>query len=302
MSVYELHEASYYEKREENRVKCILCPQLCLIEPGESGFCFIRKNIDGMLFAMEFGRVSSANLDPIEKKPLNNYYPGSTIFSIGGIGCNLRCPWCQNWSIAQPRDSFSGLSIDEITDRFTYTMEPEKVVELAKSYRQDNCIGVAFTYNEPFIWHEYVMEVAKLVKAEGMSNILVTNGYVMPEPLRDLLPYVDAMNIDIKGISEKFYRRLQGHIGPVLKTAETAKKYCHIEITNLIIPGLNDSKDDIKKLVDWIAGALGADTPLHFSRYFPTYKANEPSTGLDVLYMAEKIAREKLEFVYLGNI
>lgn len=297
-----MKEAMFYEKREENKVKCHLCPQLCLIDPDESGFCFIRKNINGTLYAMEYGRISSSYLDPIEKKPLYNFHPGSTIYSIGGIGCNLRCPWCQNWNIAQPSDSFPGIEVEDITKQFTASMGPQQVVELAKKYIPNKCIGVAYTYNEPFTWYEYVKDIAVLVKDAGMYNVLVTNGYVMEEPLRELLPLIDAMNIDIKGFSESFYHKVSGHLRPVLKTAEAAKEFCHIEITNLVIPGLNDSREDFKKLVDWVAGTLGKDTPLHFSRYFPSYKLATEPTPLDTLLLAEHIAREKLDFVYLGNV
>lgn len=297
-----MKEAMFYEKRAENKVKCRLCPQLCLIEPGESGYCFIRKNRDGTLYAMEYGRVSSSYLDPIEKKPLYNFHPGSTIFSIGGIGCNLRCPWCQNWNIAQPSDSFPGIEIEDVTKQFTARLDPKQVVELARKYIPNECIGVAYTYNEPFTWYEYVKDTAVLVKEAGMYNVLVTNGYVMEEPLRELLPLIDAMNIDVKGFSESFYHKVGGHLRPVLKTAELSKEYCHIEITNLVIPGLNDSKEDIEKLVNWVAGTLGKDTPLHFSRYFPSYKLATEPTPLDTLHLAEHIAREKLDFVYLGNV
>lgn len=297
-----MKEALFYEKRDNKKVKCKLCPQLCLIEPGDTGYCFIRKNIDGVLYAAEYGRVSSAHLDPIEKKPLYNFHPGSTIFSIGGIGCNLRCPWCQNWNIAQPRDSFPGVDLEDITNQFTEKLPPEKAVETAKKYIPNKCIGIAYTYNEPFTWYEYVKDIAVLVKEEGLYNVMVTNGYVLKEPLRELLPLIDAMNIDIKGFKDSFYNELGGHLRPPLKTAEVSKEYCHIEITNLVIPGLNDSRQDFEKLVDWVAGSLGTDTPLHFSRYFPSYKMATEPTPIETLRLAEKIAREKLEFVYLGNV
>ncbi|HEY3373581.1 MAG TPA: AmmeMemoRadiSam system radical SAM enzyme [Candidatus Aquicultor sp.] len=297
-----LHEAMFYEKREEGNVKCKLCPQLCLIEPDDTGYCFIRKNIDGVLYAVEYGRISSAHLDPIEKKPLYNFHPGTTVFSIGALGCNLRCPWCQNWSISQPSANFPSMSIDEVTDQFTERMAPEQAVELAKKFETSSCIGVAYTYNEPFTWYEYVRDIAVLVKEASLHNIMVTNGYVLPEPLKELLPLIDAMNIDVKGFSESFYHTLGGHLRPVLKTAETAKEFCHVEITNLIIPGLNDSKEDFEKLTNWIAESLGSDTPLHFSRYFPSYKLATEPTPIETLRLAEQVARERLEFVYLGNI
>jgi len=298
-----MKEALFYEKRDGNRVKCKLCPQLCLIEPDDVGFCFIRKNAGGVLYAAEYGRISSAQLDPIEKKPLYYFHPGSTIFSIGGIGCNLRCPWCQNWNIAQPRDSLPGLSIEDAIEQFTEEMSPGQVLEITKRYVPNGCIGVAYTYNEPFTWYEYVKDIAALVKEAGLFNVLVTNGYVLEEPLRGLLPLVDAMNIDIKGFNESFYHRLGGHFRPAIRTAETAKTAgCHIEITNLLIPDLNDAREDIEKLVDWVANKLGKDTPLHFSRYFPSYKMMAGPTPLETLHLAEAIAKQKLDLVHLGNV
>jgi len=300
--IHTMKEAMFYEKRENNRVKCRLCPQLCLIDEGDTGYCFIRKNTGGTLYAVEYGRVSSSHLDPIEKKPLYNFHPGSTIFSIGGLGCNLRCPWCQNWNIAQPRDSFPDVEIEDVTKQFTAHMTPGQVLDLAKKYIPHGCIGVAYTYNEPFTWYEYVKDIAVLIKEAGMHNVMVTNGYVLEEPLRELLPLIDAMNIDIKGFKESFYHELGGHLRPALKTAEISKEYCHIEITNLIIPGLNDSKEDLEKLVDWIAGTLGKDTPVHFTRYFPSYRMATEPTPIETLRLAERIAKEKLDFVYLGNV
>ncbi|MEW5706418.1 MAG: AmmeMemoRadiSam system radical SAM enzyme [Actinomycetota bacterium] len=297
-----MKEAMYYEKRENKKVKCKLCPQLCLIDPSEVGFCCARKNIDGVLFALEYGRVSSAHLDPIEKKPLYHFHPGTTIFSVGGLGCNLRCPWCQNWSISQPKDRFPEVPIEDVIEKFTDGMTPERVIDMAKKYSSYGCIGIAYTYNEPFIWYEYVLDTASLAKEAGLYNVLVTNGYVMEEPLQQLLPFIDAMNIDVKGFKDSFYRRLGGHLRPVLKTAEIAKQHCHVEITNLVIPGLNDSRQDFESLVDWIANSLGKDTPIHFSRYFPQYRTEVDPTPIETLFLAERIAKKKLGFVYLGNV
>jgi pyruvate formate lyase activating enzyme len=296
-------EAQFYTTEEEDRVRCLLCPQHCLIRPGKVGFCFIRGNRNGRLYALSYGRVSGAYLDPIEKKPLYHFYPGTTIFSIGGIGCNLRCLWCQNWNIAQPRDTFLHLNPENVLQQFTVYMPPEEVVKLAKQHSINRCIGIAYTYNEPFIWYEYVTDCAKLAHQEGLKNVLVTNGYVEEEPLQKILPLIDAMNIDIKGFSEEFYRRVSGKLSPVLRTAEMAKKAgCHIELTNLVIPTLNDKVEDFKKLVNWIADKLGPDTPLHFSRYFPAYKFDIEPTPLTSLKTAEKIAAVKLKYVHLGNI
>ncbi|MCL4498706.1 MAG: AmmeMemoRadiSam system radical SAM enzyme [Chloroflexi bacterium] len=298
-----LPEAEFYERLEEGRVRCHLCPQLCLIKEGRLGFCFIRQNKGGRLYPLLYGRVASAYLDPIEKKPLYHFHPGSTIFSIGGLGCNLRCPWCQNWNIAQPKDAFPGMAVEEIIGQFTEELSPERVVELAREYAGYGCVGVAYTYNEPFIWFEYVQAVSRLVREAGLKNVLVTNGYVEEAPLRKLLPLIDAMNIDVKGYSPEFYRRVAGRLEPVLRTAEISKTAgCHIEITNLMIPTLNDSVEQINALVEWIAERLGPDTPLHFSRYFPSYKLDVEPTPLETLKRAEAVALEKLDHVHVGNI
>lgn len=297
-----MKKAKFYEKRKAGKVRCKLCPRLCLVAPGDSGNCLMRKNIDGTLYALGYGHVSSSHLDPIEKKPLYRFYPGSTIFSIGGLGCNLECPWCQNWSISQPGGRFPEAEAEDIAESLTTHIAPERIVEAAAKYKPANCIGVAYTYNEPFISFEYVMDTAALVKEAGMHNVLVTNGYVLAEPLQELLPIIDAMNIDIKGFDKGFYRKIGGNLGPILKAAELAKQYCHIEITNLVIPGLNDSREDFEKLVDWIADSLGKDTPLHFSRYFPSHRSMIRSTPLETLSLAVKIAKEKLDHVYLGNV
>ncbi|MCL5292493.1 MAG: AmmeMemoRadiSam system radical SAM enzyme [Actinobacteria bacterium] len=298
-----LPEAQFYEKLEEGRVRCNLCPQLCLIRPGKVGFCFIRGNREGVLYPLLFGRVSSAYLDPIEKKPLYHFHPRSTIFSIGGIGCNLRCPWCQNWNIAQPRDAFPKLQAEQVISQFTQELPPARAVELALEYRDGGCIGIAYTYNEPLVWLEYVESVGRLAKEAGLKNVLVTNGYVEEEPLRKILSLIDAMNMDVKGFSNEFYRRVAGRLEPVLRTAEISKAAgCHIEITNLVIPTLNDSDEDFHSLADWIADRLGRDTPLHFSRYFPSYKLDVEPTPIATLKRAEKIARARLDHVHLGNI
>lgn len=251
---------------------------------------------------MGYGRASSGHLDPIEKKPLYHFHPGSRIYSIGSLGCNLACPWCQNWSIAQPVDSFKDAAPEDAIAIYTDKITPDQAVSTAKQYAPMGNIGIAYTYNEPFTWYEFIRDTAPLVKEAGMYNVLVTNGYVLNQPLRELIPFIDAMNIDVKGFSEAFYRKLGGHLKPVMKTAEFAKQHCHIEITNLIIPGLNDSREDIGKLVDWIASALGKDTPLHFSRYFPSYKSAINPTPIDTLLLAKEIAKKRLDYVYLGNV
>ncbi|PIZ83692.1 MAG: AmmeMemoRadiSam system radical SAM enzyme [Candidatus Omnitrophica bacterium CG_4_10_14_0_2_um_filter_44_9] len=269
-------------------VRCFLCPRFCVINDNKIGFCGVRANKGGKLYAANYGRVASVALDPIEKKPLYHFHPGSFILSAGTLGCNLSCLFCQNWSISK-----------EIQTP-TEPMEPRSLVSRALKL---NSFGIAYTYNEPFIWYEFVLETAKLAKASGLKNVLVTNGYVNPEPLAELLPYIDAMNIDLKSIRDGFYKKVcAGSVGPVLETISTSAKSCHVELTNLIIPTLNDTEEELTELVDWIYDNVGESVPLHFSRYFPCYKMNLSPTPLSTLKRAEEIARKKLKYVYLGNI
>ncbi|MDO8885902.1 AmmeMemoRadiSam system radical SAM enzyme [Candidatus Oleimmundimicrobium sp.] len=295
-------EARFYEKKPNKKVKCFLCPHGCLISPGKTGTCSIRKNIDGTLIALTYERISSCSLDPIEKKPLYHFHPKTVILSLGSIGCNLACPFCQNWQIAQPQEAFPGEDMEKIVSRVTDPLTSKQAVDLALTHRQNGNIGLAYTYNEPFVWYEYIYETAKLAHENGLKNVLVTNGYVNEKPLKKLLPYIDAMNIDVKGFSDEVYKKLGGRLVPVLKTVEIASKECHVELTNLIVPKLNDSKEEIEKLVEWIATKVGEETPLHFSRYFPHLKYTEPPTPLKTVKMAEEIALKKLKYVHLGNV
>lgn len=283
-----MKEALFWETAEDGRVKCFLCPHNCLISEGKSGFCRERKNVKGKLYTLNYGRVSSYGVDPIEKKPLYHFYPGSLIFSLGTLGCNFRCRFCQNWQIAQVED---GPAV-EIT--------PERAVELARSFKGN--IGIAYTYSEPLIWYEYVLETARLAKEKGLKNVLVTNGFVNEKPLKDLLPYIDAMNIDVKGFTREFYKEyIKGDLSPVIETVERASKECHVEITTLLIPGLNDSEEDIRALSRWL-GSLKRDIPLHLTRYFPNYKMDLPPTPVETMKKAREIAAAELDYVYLGNI
>ena len=277
----------YYQSLDGKKVQCHLCPHNCVIQPDKAGICRQRKNIDGVLYSLNYGQVVSANLDPMEKKPLYHFYPGEKILSIGTNGCNLSCQFCQNWSISQ-QDS----PAEEIT--------PEDVVRMAKSYKAR---FIAYTYNEPFIWYEFVCETAKLAREAGLENVLVTNGYVTREPLEKILPFIDAMNIDLKSIRDEFYKKVcSGSVAEVLETIKRAVKSCHVELTNLIIPTLNDSEADLNGLVDWIYDNVGDSVPLHFSRYFPCYKMNIEPTPRETLKRAEAIAKKKLKYVYLGNM
>jgi len=283
-----LKEALYWEQAEGGRVHCLLCPQGCRIGEGELGRCRVRRNVAGKLRSLNYSRISSAHWDPIEKKPLFHFHPGSPILSLGTVGCNLACAFCQNWSISQ--DTVG-------TQRLT----PDEAVEQAR--REASNVGIAYTYNEPFIWYEFVSETARLAKAAGMKNVLVTNGYVNEAPLREVLPYIDAMNVEIKSMSEDFYRELcRGRPEPPRRTVEIAREAgCHVEVTNLVIPNWNDGDDDLQGLIEWVAG-LGRDVPLHFSRYHPDYKLTEPPTPAETLVKAREMAQQKLDYVYVGNL
>ncbi|MDH7499045.1 MAG: AmmeMemoRadiSam system radical SAM enzyme [candidate division NC10 bacterium] len=282
-----MKEAAFYEKLEEGRAHCHLCPHECRIKEKGYGICRTRRVEDGVLYAINYAQVASMAYDPIEKKPLYHFYPGSTIFSMGGNGCNLGCLFCQNWEISQ----------SEVPTR---RVEPEKAIELAQ---RNGSIGIAYTYSEPLVWLEYVLDCAKLARGKGLKNVLVTNGLINPEPLQMLLPWIDALNIDVKSMSEEFYKKVcKGPLSPVLHTAEVASRSCLVEITNLVIPTLNDSDEDFRRLVDWIAEKLGADTPLHFSRYFPHYRMQIHSTPQETLMRAWETAKEKLSYVYVGNL
>lgn len=285
-----MREASHYEKKEQNAVACVLCPHYCKIREGQAGICRSRVNRGGILYSTNYGRVSSYGMDPIEKKPLYHFYPGSYILSVGTVGCNFKCQFCQNWSIAHG-------------DSPTTDITPAGLVEMAMDYAGMGYpnIGIAYTYNEPFMWYEFVFESAKLANEAGLKNVLVTNGSVNEVPLREILPFIDAMNIDVKGFTEEYYKKYcKGSLQPVLKTVETARRECHVELTTLLIPGLNDAEEEIERLADWIA-SLDRDIPLHFSRYFPMYKMDLPATPLEKLVQAREIAAKKLHYVYIGN-
>ncbi len=285
-----LREALYYEKLDKEAVRCLLCPHKCFIKPGQRGFCRARKNEDNRLYALNDGQVTSLALDPVEKKPLYHFYPGKLVLSVGTWGCNLQCQFCQNWQIAHKEPDF-------------IRMSPQEVVSLAlEQQEQRGNIGLAYTYSEPFMWFEYLLDTCKIAKQAGLKNILVTNGYVNPEPLGALLPYVDAMNIDVKGFQEDFYRLIcAGKLDPVCKTVALSWEQCHVELTTLLIPGRNDKPEEIKELAQWVA-SMDERIPLHLSRYFPQYKMNVPKTPLDTLRKAKEIASQYLAYVYLGNV
>jgi pyruvate formate lyase activating enzyme len=281
-----MKEALYWSKQHGNAVRCNLCPNFCLIKEGCFGSCRSRKNVSGVLVAVNYSRTVSLQMDPIEKKPLYHYYPGSQILSLGANSCNLHCDFCQNYEISQ-------------ADCPTQVLAPEELLDilLRKGLQQ-----VAFTYTEPFTWFEYILDCGKLLTENGIRLVLVTNGYVNQEPLKEILPYIDAMNIDLKSSRPEFYQKTcQGKLEPVLETIRTAAKHCHVELTNLLIPGLNDSADEISELVDFVAEVKPA-LPLHFSRYHPSWKCAQPPTPESTLFKAYEIASAKLDYVYLGNL
>ncbi len=284
-----MRKAEFWENLGDERVRCTLCPNACVIAPGKRGRCRVRSNQKGELIPNGYGVVVSAANDPIEKKPLYHFLPGSRILSVGCNGCNLSCVFCQNWEVSQ-RD---------IPGRF---LSPE---ELATLGGMDDSRGVAFTYSEPLVWFEYILDTAVLLREKGLKVVLVTNGVINPEPLEELLPFVDAMNIDLKSIDPDFYRRYCG--GDFLATVKhtIAKAFeagVHLEVTNLLIPGCNDSEEEVGRLAEWVA-SVSREIPLHISRFFPCYQMqNLPPTPLDSMYQAFSEAKERLHFVYLGNL
>jgi pyruvate formate lyase activating enzyme len=278
-------EARYY-KVFEGYIQCQLCPHECKILPGKKGICRARINEENKLWAIDYGETTSIALDPIEKKPLYHFYPGSQILSIACNSCNMRCPFCQNWEISQ-------------VDFRTEYLSPEMLV---KVYREHPSLGVSYTYTEPLMWFEYLLDAAKLIRENSGKNVLVTNGLINEEPLKELLPVIDAMNIDLKSLNANVYKKkLGGDIDAVKRTIELSQKACHIEITNLIVTGLNDKTDEIDALIDYVA-TVNPEIPLHFSRYYPNYKYTKPPTSIDTLMNAYEQARKKLKYVYLGNV
>lgn len=280
-----------WEEQKEGNLRCILCPHRCLIRPGERGLCGARENRDGMIHPVTSGIISGYALDPIEKKPLYHFFPGSSILSVGSYGCNLKCDFCQNYLISQ---SVAG----DLSPR----LDAGELVRRAATTPGN--IGIAYTYNEPVIWFEYVTECAGKAKAKGLRNVMVTNGYVNSDPLDELTGVIDAFNIDLKAFSNDFYRRFTGAtLQPVLESIRrVASSVSHLEITTLILPGLNDSPDDMRREASWIAENAGRSVPLHLSRYFPMYRRTTPSTPAETILRLRDIAMEYLDFVYTGNM
>ena len=274
-----------------NKIVCPICPHKCALSPGQTGFCRARSNQGDIIIDDNYGKITAMALDPVEKKPLYHFYRGSKILSIGSFGCNLRCSFCQNYEI----------SMTELKQTDTVYIPPEDLGNKAIELLPQGNIGVAFTYNEPLIGYEYVYDSAKILKDHGLKTVAVTNGYINEEPLSELLPLIDAMNIDLKGFSDDFYKKIAGHLEPVKKTIEQSHRKCHIEVTTLIVPGENDSENEIRDIAKWLA-SLDKNIPLHISRFFPRYQMTDRSpTPVETVYSLAETAREYLSYVYEGN-
>jgi len=283
--------------------RCNVCFRHCEIGDGKVGFCGARTCEDGTVKALNYGRVSSIALDPVEKKPLARFCPGSYVLSVGSFGCNLRCPFCQNNEISWSDEAFEEMSCAGI-------VTPEELAGMAEKCVRKGNIGVAFTYNEPLVGYEFVRDTAKLVHEKGLKNVLVTNGTAETGILEEILPYIDAMNIDLKGFTDRYYEKLLGGSRRmVMDFIERAVKGCHVELTTLIVPGENDSEDEIRGMSRWIAGltdaegrVIGKTIPLHISRFFPRFHMTDrDATEVRKVYRLAEVAREDLEYVYTGN-
>lgn len=269
---------------------CTLCFHHCQLDEGQTGFCRVRAGRGDKIVPLNYGRLTSLALDPIEKKPLRRFHPGSQILSVGSFGCNLRCPFCQNASIAQVG-----------SEAPTHKMTPEELANLARELVPRGNIGVAYTYNEPLVGYEYVRDCAERIRQAGLFNVLVSNGTIEEKPWRELLPLIDAANIDLKGFNDSWYRSLSGDLATVKRNIAIAAEHCHLEVTTLIIPDSNDSPAEMQAEAKWLA-AINPDIPLHISRFFPRHHmTNRPPTPVDTIYHLADIAREHLQYVYTGN-
>lgn len=286
-------EAMFYEKIDKDTIQCKLCSRQCTLKNGMYGFCRARKPSDGKHYTLVYANPSAVHVDPMEKKPLFHFLPATTAFSIATAGCNFRCKYCQNWEISQ-------FSPDETVN---YYLPPDEVVKNALNY---GCSTVAYTYSEPSIFYEYMLDTAKIAKAKGVKNIYHSNGSLNPQPVEELSAWLDAANIDLKGFTQEFYSQItEGYLDTVLSTIKILKKNkVHLEVTNLMIPSFNDDFGMVKKMCQWIRDEVSKDTPLHFTRFYPTYKLkNLTPTPVRTLEMARELAiKEGLEYVYIGNV
>ncbi|MBA4322170.1 MAG: AmmeMemoRadiSam system radical SAM enzyme [Odoribacter sp.] len=277
-------------KRYNGKLECVLCPHFCKIAPGKTGICGVRKNTGKKIELLTFGVISGLSLDPVEKKPLYHFFPGNNILSIGSYGCNMRCDFCQNYNISQ-----------NIPEGIMPEIAPQEILNNVLSAKKN--IGLAFTYNEPVIWFEFVKEAAVLVKTKGLYTAMITNGFINPDPLNELSEVIDAFNVDLKAFNNDFYKRLTGaSLEPVKKTLkQIVKAGRHLEITTLLITGQNDNAGEMENQAKWIESELGNDIPLHLSRYFPMYKRDDPTTPHNTLLRHYETASKYLKYVYLGN-
>lgn len=288
-----MQEALFYIKLENKTLRCELCPWYCILKPGETGICKVRTNQNGTLITEVFDKVAAFGIDPIEKKPLYHFFPGKNILSIGEVGCNLHCKFCQNHRISQCKASdyrnFENATSVQIVD---------------EALKTHNNIGIAYTYNEPFTFFEFMLETAKLAHQKNLKNVVVSNGYINPGPLRNILPHIDAFNIDLKAFTNDFYKKFtKGKLQPVLDVLKIiARSNIHLEITNLVIPGLNDDENQFREMISWMVSELGDDIPLHLSRYFPQNEMEIPPTPVSTLETLYDIAKKQLQYVYLGNV
>ncbi len=288
-----IKEGVLFDQLPDNKVKCHVCSHRCVISEGKLGICGTRKNIDGKIYTTIYNTVSSEAVDPIEKKPLYHFLPGTLSYSLGTIGCNFRCEHCQNWQISQ-------VTLEEA---WTREITPEEAIKRAISTGSKS---ISWTYNEPCIWHEYTYDSAVLAKNAGLKTVYVTNGYITPEALKRIAPYLDAFRVDIKSFSEEFYRKVcKARLAPVLESTKLAKELgMHVETITLVIPGRNDSPEEITQIVRWVRDNLGVNTPMHFTRFHPMYKMEDAKpTPVETLEMAHDIAKkEGMRFVYTGNV
>lgn len=271
-------------------ISCELCFHHCQLKEGQTGLCRARANRDGRIVPLNYGKLTALALDPIEKKPLRRFHPGSMVLSVGSFGCNLCCPFCQNAQIAA-----AGAEIP------ARDCPPEALVRQALRLRSQGNIGVAYTYNEPLVGYEYVQDCAALVRQAGMHNVLVTNGTIEEGPWQALLPLIDAVNIDLKGFTEDWYRTLGGDLETVKRSITLAAEHCHVEVTTLIVPGENDSEEEMRALSGWLS-SVSPEIPLHVSRFFPRHHMTDrPPTPVETVYRLAQVARERLPYVYTGN-
>jgi len=290
----ECHPAKYWHKLEDGRIQCDICPRDCKLHEGQRGACFVRGRMNDQVVLTTYGRSSGFCIDPIEKKPLNHFFPGSSVFSFGTAGCNLACKFCQNWDISKSRD------MDRLMDRAT----PRAIAQTAK---KDGCKSVAFTYNDPVVFFEYALDTADECHEQGLKTVAVTAGYISDAPRREFYAKMDAANIDLKGFTEEFYLKLTGaHLQPVLDTLSYVhhETKCWLEITTLLIPGHNDTNEEITALTNWVARELGPDVPLHFTAFHPDWKMADVSpTPASTLVRARRIGQDAgLHHVYTGNV